>query len=197
MTDNKIKRSDPQIRLGVVRLCNLIYLLLQVISQIIQFEPFQNFSDNLFIQIYEFYKMLDELSHITRFVLQTKTELFDNVWIPRYFCIITTEHHTKAETKFEQIAQNRNIDEQLFALASNDFSQNTDIQDANLQYVATSLQQNCIFKWKLIRLLQNLKYYHRYNRTDIQCVYVSYADLGYMQMWCVFRSKIISETFFI
>ncbi|CAL6014379.1 Hypothetical_protein [Hexamita inflata] len=80
--------------------------------------------------------MLDELSHITRFVLQTKTELFDNVWTPRYFCIITTEHHTTAETKFEQIAQNRNIDEQLFALASHDFSQNTDIQDRDFQDLA-------------------------------------------------------------
>ncbi|CAL6015159.1 Hypothetical_protein [Hexamita inflata] len=58
MTGNKIKRSDPQIRQGVVRLCNLIYLLLQVISQIILFEPSQNFSEN---RVYSDLQILQEI----------------------------------------------------------------------------------------------------------------------------------------
>ncbi|CAL6020689.1 Hypothetical_protein [Hexamita inflata] len=66
--------------------------------------------------------------------------------------------------------------------------------DITIKYLYDK-NERCKYNFKYIQI-QYLKYYHRYNRTDIQCIYVSYADLGYMQMWCVFRCKIISETFF-
>ncbi|CAL6030779.1 Hypothetical_protein [Hexamita inflata] len=90
-----------------------------------------------------------------RFIHLTKTELFDCVWTPCYFRIMTKVSLLPAEIKIEYITQNRSIDDKLLMFTSNDFSQNTDIQDRGFQDLATHLLVSFNFKFQQLQYKQN------------------------------------------
>ncbi|CAL6056424.1 Hypothetical_protein [Hexamita inflata] len=81
---------------------------------------------------------------MTRSIFLTKTELFGCVWTPLQVFIKIKTLLLPAETKFEQITQNGNIDDWQFPLTSHDLTINTDIQDADLIYLAARIQQSFI-----------------------------------------------------
>ncbi|CAL6030286.1 Hypothetical_protein [Hexamita inflata] len=144
MTAKKIKRLNTLVRQGVVRWCNLIYFFSKQQVELFYLSLLKILVITLFIWIYKFYKWLDQMSHIAKFILLTKTELFDRVWTPLRVFIEIKTLLLPAETKFEQITQNGNIDDWQFPLTSHDLTINTDIQDADLLYLAARIQQSCI-----------------------------------------------------